>query len=82
MTETTLGPCEGCQQTRPLTRYIPRHQVHGYEPDSYSCRWCMRDVQLLLCAECTVLETAEESGQPRTAGERMARQIFAAGSAA
>lgn len=78
MTETT-GTCGRCQQTRPVEPYQPRH-THWYEPDSYSCHWCMRWPVPLLCAECTVLEVAEEKvGRPRSLGEqRVTEFLFAA----
>lgn len=83
MTGTTLGPCERCQQTRPLTEYAPHHQVHLYEPAMYACRWCMATEsgrpQLLLCVECTAVEAAEESGRPRTQGERQIADFFIRG---
>ena len=82
-TETTVGPCERCQQTRPLTEYVPQHAVHLYEPAMWSCRWCMATEagkpQSRLCAECTELEAAEESGRPRTLGERQIAGFFIRG---
>lgn len=66
----TQGPCEGCQQTATLIRYQPDH-THWYEPDSFTCRWCMRFPQPFLCADCTKDEAAEEKGgRPTSVGEQ------------
>jgi hypothetical protein len=82
--EATLGPCERCQQTRPLAEYVPGHWGHGgYEPALLNCRWCMATEsdkpQLLLCVDCTELEAAEESGRPRTSGEQQIADFFRCG---
>jgi hypothetical protein len=67
--EPIEGPCGGCQRTAMLTRYQVDHS-HWYEPDSYSCRWCMRFPQPLLCPDCTTAERAEEAGRFVSQGER------------
>ena len=70
MTATeTQGPCERCQQTRPLQRYEVQH-THWYELDSYECPWCIRFPQPLLCVDCTKAERAEESARPVSVGEQ------------
>jgi len=68
--EPTQDPCERCQETHPLTRFQPDH-VHWYEMDAYSCPWCMRHPQPLLCARCMKAEIAEEmTGRPVSVGEQ------------
>jgi hypothetical protein len=73
--ETVHGPCERCEQTASLTRYVLDH-VHWYEPDSYSCHWCVRYPQPLLCVDCTAVDRAEESGRPVSVGEQQVTGWF------
>jgi hypothetical protein len=69
-TETQGQQCERCQQVRPVARYQVQH-THLFEPDSFSCRWCTRFPDPMLCAGCTAVEEAEErAGVPRSAGEQ------------
>jgi hypothetical protein len=71
--DVVSGPCGHCKKTRPLTRYVPSHDVHLFEPDSYSCDWCMRLVQPFLCPVCLVAEAAaEERARPATSPARFA----------
>lgn len=73
-TETT-GACVRCGQDRPLTRYQVDH-MHLTEPDSWDCPFCIRWPKPSLCAECTVVERAEEkaylASTPRSLGEQRA----------
>lgn len=55
--------CDHCKQTRPLFLYRPDHNTHlgGY---GFTCRWCTRDKQPLLCTRCWGIERQREEDDP------------------
>jgi hypothetical protein len=55
--------CDHCRQTRPLFRYEPDHGMH-LGALAFSCRWCTRDEQPLLCARCWSTEKEREETHP------------------
>ena len=58
------GACEHCKQTRPLFSYEPDHGGH-IDPYGFTCTWCNRDKQPLLCARCWSVERTREEDDPR-----------------
>jgi hypothetical protein len=74
--DVVYGACEECEQVSALWRYVP--VAHLYEPDSYSCPVCLREVQPLLCGECTAAERAAENARLVSVGEQTARAWFRA----
>jgi hypothetical protein len=55
--------CDHCKQLRPLFLYQPDHDVHlgGL---GFSCRWCTREKQPLLCVRCWGAEREREENDP------------------
>ena len=62
MPEPLEARCDHCKQTRPLFLYEPDHGHLG--AGMYSCRWCMRDKQPLLCVRCWGAEKEREENDP------------------
>lgn len=54
--------CDHCKQTRPLFLYEPDHGHLG--PSQFTCRWCTRDKQPLLCVRCWDAEVLLEENDP------------------
>jgi hypothetical protein len=54
--------CDHCKQTRPLFMYEPDHGHLG--ASQFTCRWCMRDKQPLLCVRCWDAEALLEENDP------------------
>ncbi|MFZ3473145.1 hypothetical protein ACODT3_10575 [Streptomyces sp. 4.24] len=66
--------CDHCHQQRPLFLYEPDHGHLGAA--MYSCRWCMRDKQPLLCVRCWGAEKElEENDSGINADAETMRQI-------
>jgi hypothetical protein len=64
VTETTTlqpseGRCERRKQTRPLFAYEPEHNMH-LGAGAFTCKWCNRDKQPMLCTRCWGNERIEE----------------------
>jgi hypothetical protein len=55
--------CDHCKQTRPLFLYEPDHGIH-FGPGAFTCRWCTRDKQPLLCVRCWGKERELEENDP------------------
>lgn len=69
--------CDHCKQTRPLFLYEPDHGHLG--ASMYSCRWCMREKQPLLCVRCWGAEKQlEENDSAINEDARTLEQICAA----
>lgn len=63
MTEQPLeARCDHCKQTRPLFLYEPDHGHLG--ASMFTCRWCTRDKQPLLCVRCWGVEKEREDNDP------------------
>jgi len=54
--------CDGCKQIRPLFLYEPDHGHLG--AGMFTCRWCTRDKQPLLCVRCWDKEAEREENDP------------------
>ena len=54
--------CDHCKQTRPLFLYQPDHGHLG--ASQFTCRWCTRDKQPLLCVRCYDAEALLEENDP------------------
>lgn len=54
--------CDHCKQTRPLFLYEPDHGHLG--ANQFTCRWCTRDKQPLLCVRCWGAEKELEENDP------------------
>jgi len=54
--------CDHCKQTRPLFLYEPEHGHLG--AGMFTCRWCTRDKQPLLCVRCWGAEKELEENDP------------------
>jgi len=54
--------CDHCKQTRPLFLYEPDHGHLG--AGMFTCRWCTRDKQPLLCVRCWGAERELEENDP------------------
>lgn len=54
--------CDHCKQTRPLFLYEPDHGHLG--AGMFTCRWCTRDKQPLLCVRCWDKERELEENDP------------------
>lgn len=54
--------CDGCKQQRPLFLYEPDHGHLG--PSQFTCRWCTREKQPLLCVRCWDKEAELEENDP------------------
>jgi hypothetical protein len=54
--------CDHCKQTRPLFLYEPDHGHLG--PSQFTCRWCTREKQPLLCVRCWDAEALLEENDP------------------
>ena len=54
--------CDRCKQTRPLFLYEPDHGHLG--AGMFTCRWCTRDKQPLLCVRCWDKEAELEENDP------------------
>jgi hypothetical protein len=64
MTEQPLeARCDHCKQQRPLFLYEPDHNMH-LGPNAFTCRWCTRDKQPLLCVRCWGKERELEENDP------------------
>lgn len=70
--------CDHCRQNRPLFLYEPDHNAH-LGAGAFTCRWCTREKQPLLCVRCWGIEKQLEEDDPglNQEGEIMA-QICAA----
>jgi hypothetical protein len=55
--------CDRCKQTRPLFLYEPEHNAH-LGAGMFTCRWCTRDKQPLLCVRCWGVERQREEDDP------------------
>lgn len=53
-TQPIEARCDHCKQTRPLFLYEPDHGHLG--AGMFTCRWCMREKQPLLCVRCWGVE--------------------------
>jgi hypothetical protein len=74
--------CDHCSQTRPLFLYQPAHNVH-LGGNAFTCRWCSRDKQPLLCTRCWGTEREREENDPALDAEAETwEQILAANSRA
>lgn len=62
------GECEHCHRTRPLFAYEPDHNMH-LGALAFTCRWCTRDKQPMLCARCWSTERELEEGDDALAEE-------------
>lgn len=62
MTAPLEARCDHCAQTRPLFLYEPDHGHLG--AGMYSCRWCTREKQPLLCVRCWDAEKEREENDP------------------
>ncbi len=66
--------CDNCRQTRPLFLYEPDHGHLG--ASQFTCRWCTRDKQPLLCVRCYDAEVLlEENDQAIRQDTETMRQI-------
>lgn len=72
-TQPTDGRCSSCQQTRPLFRYEPDHNMHAIP---VSCEWCDRNEQPLLCSRCWEAERLREENAPMGAEELGATEFL------
>ncbi|MFJ9037912.1 hypothetical protein ACIRF8_15130 [Streptomyces sp. NPDC102406] len=54
--------CDHCKQTRPLFLYEPDHGHLG--ASQFTCRWCTREKQPLLCVRCYDTEALLEENDP------------------
>lgn len=55
--------CDYCKQTRPLFLYEPDHNAH-LGAGMFTCRWCTREKQPLLCVRCWGKERELEENDP------------------
>lgn len=55
--------CDHCKKIRPLFLYEPDHGVH-LGPNAFTCRWCTREKQPLLCVRCWSDEKELEENDP------------------
>ena len=62
MTQPVEARCDHCKQTRPLFLFEPEHGHLG--AGMFTCRWCTRDKQELLCARCWSAEKEREENDP------------------
>jgi hypothetical protein len=62
MTQSIEARCDHCKQTRPLFLYEPEHGHLG--AGMFTCRWCTRDKQPLLCVRCWGAEKQLEENDP------------------
>lgn len=62
MTQPIEARCDHCKQTRPLFLYEPEHGHLG--AGMFTCRWCMRGKQPLLCVRCWGAEKQLEENDP------------------
>ncbi|MFF4403674.1 hypothetical protein [Streptomyces sp. NPDC001404] len=63
--------CDHCKQTRPLFLYEPEHNIHAL---GYTCEWCLRRQQPLLCSRCWSKEREREENAPVSAEELAATE--------
>jgi hypothetical protein len=63
MTSLLEAQCDHCRQLRPLFLYEPTHGLH-LGSAAFSCEWCRRAKQPLLCARCWSTEREREEGDP------------------
>lgn len=61
-TQPIEARCDHCKQTRPLFLYEPDHGHLG--PSQFTCRWCTREKQPLLCVRCWDKEAELEENDP------------------
>lgn len=61
-TQPIEARCDHCKQTRPLFLYEPDHGHLG--AGMFTCRWCTRDKQPLLCVRCWDKEAELEENDP------------------
>jgi hypothetical protein len=54
--------CDHCKQTRPLFLFEPDHGHLG--AGMFTCRWCTREKQPLLCVRCWDKEAELEEADP------------------
>jgi len=63
---TTESPvearCDHCKQQRPLFLFEPDHGHLG--AGMFTCRWCTREKQPLLCVRCYDAEALREENDP------------------
>lgn len=55
--------CDHCKQIRPLFLYEPDHNMH-LGGGAFTCRWCSREKQPLLCVRCWGAERELEENDP------------------
>jgi hypothetical protein len=61
-TQPIEARCDHCKQHRPLFLYEPDHGHLG--AGMFTCRWCTRDKQPLLCVRCWGAEKEREDNDP------------------
>jgi hypothetical protein len=59
--------CDHCKQPRPLFLFEPDHGHLGAA--QFTCRWCTRDKQPLLCVRCWGAEKKLEENDPAINGD-------------
>ncbi len=62
-TEPVEARCDHCARLRPLFLYQPDHNMH-LGGGTFTCRWCTRDKQPLLCTRCWGAERELEENDP------------------
>jgi hypothetical protein len=62
-TQPIEARCDHCKQQRPLFLYEPDHGMH-LGPNVFTCRWCTREKQPLLCVRCWEREKELEENDP------------------
>ncbi|MFC8339340.1 hypothetical protein ACFUJX_20330 [Streptomyces rubiginosohelvolus] len=62
MTEPVEARCDHCKQTRTLFLFEPDHGHLG--AGQFTCRWCTRETQELLCPRCWSAEKEREENDP------------------
>lgn len=62
MTAPLEARCDHCKQTRPLFLFEPEHGHLG--AGMFTCRWCARETQPLLCVRCWGAEKEREEADP------------------
>ncbi|MGW7350899.1 hypothetical protein [Streptomyces sp. NPDC054784] len=62
MTQPIEARCDHCRQNRPLFLYEPDHGHLG--ANQFTCRWCTREKQPLLCVRCWGVEKQLEENDP------------------
>lgn len=62
-TQPIEARCDHCKQSRPLFLYEPDHNAH-LGAGMFTCRWCTREKQPLLCVRCWGKERELEENDP------------------